>query len=65
MACFNEYYHDYEVVTNGERINRMKIPRDAFRESWANAIVHRDYHIKSNIHIEFCDDYIKIISPEN
>ena len=63
MAMFDMYYHDYEVVISGERVQRTRIPRNAFREALANAIVHRDYQLKSNIQIEFWDTYIRIISP--
>jgi len=54
---------DYEEVSNGRRVKRVMIPRDAFREALANAIVHQDFMIHANIRIEFWDDYIEIISP--
>ena len=63
MDFFDNYYHDYEVVEAGARISRVRLPRNAFREALANAIVHRDYQINANIQIEFWDDYIKITSP--
>jgi ATP-dependent DNA helicase RecG len=63
MAMFDQYYHDYEVVTKGERVTRTRLPREAFRESLANAIVHRDYQVKGNIQIEFWDDHIRVVSP--
>ena len=63
MAFFDLYYHDYEVVYQGERVKRTRIPRDAFREALANAIVHRDYQMNGNIQIEFWDSHIKLTSP--
>jgi len=63
IEFFDLYYHHYEVIHNGVREQRVRIPRNAFREALANAIVHRDYRMKANIQIEFWDDYIKITSP--
>ncbi|MDR1018584.1 MAG: putative DNA binding domain-containing protein [Lachnospiraceae bacterium] len=63
MNFFDKYYKDYEEITQGERKKRIMIPRDSFREAIANALVHRDYQLNSNIHIEFWDTYVKIISP--
>jgi len=63
MTMFDMYYHDYEVISNGERIRRVRLPRNAFRESLANAIVHRDYQMNANIQIEFWDTHIRIVSP--
>ena len=63
MEMFDLYYHDYQVVYNGERIDRVRIPRNAFREALANAIVHRNYEMNGNIQIEFWDTHIKITSP--
>jgi len=62
-SFFDEFYYDYEKISNGRRIKRVMIPRDAFREALANAIVHQDYLIPAKIRIEFWDDYIKITSP--
>ena len=63
MDFFDLYYHNYEVIYKGVREERVKIPRDAFREVLANAIVHRDYRVKANIQIEFWDDFVKVTSP--
>jgi len=62
-SFFDEFYYDYEEVSNGRRVRRVMIPRDAFREALANAIVHQDYLIPAKIRIEFWDSYIKIVSP--
>jgi ATP-dependent DNA helicase RecG len=63
MAFFDENYYNYEAVSNGVRENRIMIPRDAFREALANAIIHRDYRKQSNIQIEFWEDKAVISSP--
>jgi len=63
MALFEEYYHDYEEVTGAYRVSRVRLPQEAFRESLANSIVHRDYSIKANIQIEFWDNHICVTSP--
>ena len=63
MDFFDLYYSPYEVVSKGERIERTRIPRNAFREALANAIVHRDYLMNANIQIEFWDTHIRIMSP--
>ena len=63
MDFFDIYYNPYEVVSKGERITRIRIPRNAFREALANAIVHRDYQMNANIQIEFWDTHIRIVSP--
>ncbi|MDR2977616.1 MAG: putative DNA binding domain-containing protein [Streptococcaceae bacterium] len=60
---FDEFYYDYEEIVEGRRISRIRLPRDAFREALANAIVHHDYLIQANIRIEFWDKAIKIVSP--
>ena len=60
---FDEFYYSYEEITNGRRVKRIMVPRDAFREALANAIVHQDYTLGANVRIEFWDDYIEIISP--
>ena len=46
-----------------ERIEQTIIPPYAVRETIVNAIVHRDYSIKSNIKINIFSDRIEIISP--
>ena len=63
MDFFDEVYHEYEAVTGAYRVKRIMIPREAFREALANAIVHKDYMFHSNIRISFWDDHIEIFSP--
>ena len=63
MNFFDMYYHDYEVIDGMRRVSRVRIPKEAFREALANAIVHRDYQMNANIKVEFWDTYIRILSP--
>jgi len=63
MDFFDIYYNPYEVISEGERIQRIRIPRNAFREALANAIVNRDYQMNANIQIEFWDKHIRVMSP--
>ncbi|MBC8526813.1 MAG: putative DNA binding domain-containing protein [Candidatus Cloacimonetes bacterium] len=51
------------VLSGVERIEQTIIPPYAVRETIVNAIVHRDYSIKSNIKINIFSDRIEIISP--
>jgi len=63
LELFENYYADFEEVVEGERVRRIQIPRNAFREAIANAIVHRNYSLKANIQVEFWADRIVINSP--
>ena len=45
------------------RVKKVKIPQEAFRESLANAIVHLDYLINSYIKDSMYDNRIEITSP--
>lgn len=63
MAFFDKWYAPYEEVVGYYRETRIHIPREAFREAVANALIHRDYLLKSNIRITMRDSGIEIISP--
>jgi len=63
LAFFDEFYYEYEEVSGFSRVKRVMIPREAFREALANAIVHKDYLIHANIKISLWEDHIEIISP--
>ena len=57
-------YTQSKVVIKGfEKESRYEIPLEAMRELIVNAVVHRDYHIKSQIRIFIFDDRIEIMSP--
>jgi ATP-dependent DNA helicase RecG len=45
------------------REEKWEIPLDALRESILNAIIHRDYSVKSFVYIKFYDEKIVIANP--
>ncbi len=57
----NEYI--VEKIEDGFRNKYEIIPFNAFRESVANSIIHRDWDIKANTKIEMYPDKIIISSP--
>ena len=63
MDMFDKWYAPYEEVVGFYRESRIHIPREAFREAVANAIIHRDYVLKANIRISMREDGIEITSP--
>lgn len=62
IEVFSDYYQ-YEVIQGAERKNIEKIPRAAFREAIANALIHRVWDVESQIRVLMFDDRIEIISP--
>lgn len=63
MDFFDKYYTPYEIIENGVRISKESVPKLAFRETIANALVHRDYIINDGIKIAFFDNRIEVLSP--
>lgn len=62
IAIFERYYQ-YEEIEGYERIRKELIPKEAFRESLANAIVHRSWDIRAHIQISMYEDQVEISSP--
>lgn len=60
---FQKYYPEVDIVDGFNRIKKLQIPQEAFREAIANAIVHRDYLINSHIKVSMYDNRIEIILP--
>lgn len=58
-----EQYYTFEEIEGYNRIKKELIPRQAFRESLANAIVHRVWDTNSYIQIAMYEDKIEINSP--
>lgn len=58
-----EQYYTFEEIDGYNRIKKELIPREAFRESLANAIVHRVWDTNSYIQIAMYEDKIEINSP--
>lgn len=60
---FFEKYYQYEKIEGMERNLIERIPIEAFRETLANAIVHRVWDIPAYIRIAMYPDRIEIYSP--
>ena len=58
-----EQYYQYEEIAGYNRVKIELIPKEAFRESLANAIVHRVWDTNSAIQIAMYEDRIEINSP--
>lgn len=58
-----EQYYIFENIDGYNRIEKELIPREAFRESLANSIVHRVWDTNSYIQIAMYEDKIEINSP--
>ncbi|MFC6291526.1 AAA family ATPase [Macrococcus epidermidis] len=58
-----ERYYEYEKIEGLHRNSIEIIPKDAFREALANAIIHRHWDINSHINIAMFPDKIEITSP--
>lgn len=62
MEIFDRIY-TYEQIEGATRIKKERIPRVAFREIIANAIVHRTYDVRINTKVSMFNDYIEVSSP--
>ena len=58
-----EQYYIYEEIQGYDRKKRELIPKEAFREALANAMIHRVWDINSYIQIAMFEDRIEISSP--
>ena len=63
INMFELHYKPYQVVEGFERVNKIRIPDEAFREAIANAIVHRNYLVSGGIQISMYANRIEIDSP--
>lgn len=62
MDMFDEHY-TYEEIAGFERVKRELIPREAFREAIANALVHRAWDVSGSINVQMLPDRIEVSSP--
>ncbi len=62
IELFEQYYR-YEEIKGYKRVVKEIIPKKAFREALANAIIHRVWDVNSFIRISMYDDKIEIESP--
>lgn len=58
-----EQEYSLEIVKGTGRELTFQIPYEAFRETIANSLVHRDWQISADIQVSFFDDRIVIESP--
>lgn len=62
LEVFDTYYA-YEEIVGFERITKTLVPREAFREAIANALVHRCWDVRANMKVGMFADRIEITSP--
>ncbi|NLP48609.1 MAG: AAA family ATPase [Clostridiales bacterium] len=58
-----EQYYTYEEIEGFLRQRKELIPKEAFREALANAIVHRVWDVNALIQIAMYEDRLEITSP--
>lgn len=62
VEWFKRYYQ-YEKISEIERKTIDRIPEAAFREAVANALVHRDWDMRSHVRIAMSPNRIEVKSP--
>lgn len=62
LSMYRKYYR-YEKIEGALRTERALVPEEAFRESVANAIVHRDWSAPSNVQVAMRPGSITVSSP--
>lgn len=62
LEVFDEHY-SYEEVAGFERVERSLVPRNAFREALANALVHRRWDLAARVRVAMFPDRIEVTSP--
>lgn len=62
LEVFKDYYQ-YEEIQGADRKKIEIIPEVAFREAIANALIHREWDMASQIRVSMFDDRIEIVSP--
>ena len=62
LAIYQKYYC-YEKIEGSKRIKKELVPKEAFREALANALVHRMWDFNSRVRISMFKDKIEISSP--
>lgn len=62
VTLYRKYYQ-YDEIKGAIRKTIETIPEKAFRETIANALVHRAWDMKSHIRVAMYDDRIEVFSP--
>lgn len=55
--------YQYEEIKGMDRKKIEKIPEEAFRETLANALIHRTWDVNARIRVMMFDDRIEVSSP--
>lgn len=63
LKMFDKWYAPYEVVDGAKRVTRIQIPKEAYREAVANALIHRRYDLNGAVQIAMYQDRIDVTSP--
>ncbi|MDD7408503.1 MAG: ATP-binding protein [Anaerovoracaceae bacterium] len=63
VTAMFETFYIYEEIDGIVRQTKEQIPREAFREALANAVIHRAWDIPAEITVFMFDDRIEITSP--
>lgn len=62
LALYRKYYQ-YDKVEGASRKTYELVPEDAFRESLANALVHRTWDVSAHTRVSMFEDRIEVSSP--
>lgn len=62
VEVYRDFYQ-YEEIQGMERKKIEKIPEEAFRETIANALIHRMWDINARIRVMMFEDRIEVSSP--
>ncbi len=62
VAVYRDYYQ-YEEIRGMDRVKVETIPEEAFRETIANALIHRTWDVNAQIRVSMFDDRIEVTSP--
>lgn len=63
MDFYSKHINTKEIIDGAYRRTIEEIPKIAYREAIANAIVHRDYSRNGDIKVEIYDNRVEIVSP--
>ena len=62
VELYRDYYQ-YEEIRGMYRVKVEKIPEEAFRETIANALIHRTWDVNAQIRVLMFEDRIEVSSP--
>jgi ATP-dependent DNA helicase RecG len=51
------------IIKGGPREEKLELPEEALREAVLNAVAHRDYYSRANIHVNIFKDRVEIVNP--